>query len=380
MDELGGPRHFNHFPAAWAHAMDTPFQWTKQVASHFGGTRNPMIISWPARIKDKGGLRSQFMHVIDVVPTLYELIGVTAPQVLNGVTQKPIEGISFAYTFGDAKAKGRRTTQYFEMGTNRGLYHDGWMASAISAAPWTVVRDVDPDKEKWELYNVDKDFTQADDLAAANPQKLRELQDVWWAEAAKHNVLPMDWRIAERMSAELAGRPSLAGNAKTLTYYAGQVGLPPEASPRVLNKSWTLTADIEVPKSGAEGMIATHGGIVGGYGLYLRKGRPVFVYNYLSLERTTVEAKEPLPAGKVRLKVDVAYKGGPKELGKGAVVTLSVNGKNVAQGELPRTIPATMGIGEGFDVGEDVGSPVDFTYKPPFKFTGTIDKVAIDLK
>jgi arylsulfatase len=380
MDELGGPRHFNHFPAAWAHAMDTPFQWTKQVASHFGGTRNPMIISWPARIKDKGGLRSQFMHVIDVVPTLYELIGVTAPQVLNGVTQKPIEGISFAYTFGDAKAKGRRTTQYFEMGTNRGLYHDGWMASAISAAPWTVVRDVDPDKEKWELYNVDKDFTQADDLAAANPQKLRELQDVWWAEAAKHNVLPMDWRIAERMSAELAGRPSLAGNAKTLTYYAGQVGLPPEASPRVLNKSWTLTADIEVPKSGAEGMIATHGGIVGGYGLYLRKGRPVFVYNYLSLERTTVEAKEPLPAGKVRLKVDVAYKGGPKELGKGAVVTLSVNGKNVAQGELSRTIPATMGIGEGFDVGEDVGSPVDFTYKPPFKFTGTIDKVAIDLK
>jgi len=380
MDELGGPRHFNHFPAGWAHAMDTPFQWTKQVASHFGGTRNPMIISWPARIKDKGGLRSQFMHVIDIVPTLYELTGVTPPQVLNGVTQKPIEGISFAYTFSDPKAKGRRTTQYFEMGTNRGLYHNGWMASAISAAPWTTVRDVDPDKEKWELYNVDKDFSQADDLAAANPQKLRELQDVWWAEAAKHNVLPMDWRIAERMSAELAGRPSLAGNAKTLTYYAGQVGLPPEASPRVLNKSWTLTADVEVPKSGAEGMIATHGGIVGGYGLYLRKGRPVFVYNYLSIERTTVEAKEPLPAGKVRIKVEFVYQGGPKEFGKGAVVTLSVNGKDVAQGKLSRTIPATMGIGEGFDVGEDVGSPVDFTYKPPFKFTGTIDKVTFDLR
>src|SRR3954468_2938709 len=380
MDELGGPRHFNHFPAGWAHAMDTPFQWTKQVASHFGGTRNPMIISWPARIKDKGGVRSQFMHVIDVVPTLYELTGVTAPQVLNGVTQKPIEGISFAYTFGDPKAKGRRTTQYFEMGTNRGLYHDGWMASAISAAPWTAVRDVDPDKEKWELYNVDKDFSQADDLAAANPQKLPELQDIWWAEAAKHNVLPMDWRIAERFSSELAGRPSLAGNAKTLTYYAGQIGLPPEASPRVLNKSWTLTADVELPKSGAEGMIATHGGVVGGYGLYLRQGRPVFVYNYLSLERTTIESKEPLPAGKVRLKVDFAYQGGPKELGKGAVVTLSVNGKNVAQGKLSRTIPATISIQEGFDVGEDVGSPVDFTYKPPFKFTGMIDKVTIDLK
>jgi len=381
MDELGGPRHFNHFPAGWAHAMDTPFQWTKQVASHFGGTRNPMVISWPARIKDKGGLRSQFMHVIDIVPTLYELTGVTPPQVLNGVTQKPIEGVSFAYAFDDANAKGRRTTQYFEMGTNRGIYHDGWMASAISAAPWTAVREeVDPDKQKWELYNIDQDFSQADDLAAANPQKLRELQDVWWAEAAKHNVLPMDWRVAERFNAELAGRPSLAGNAKTLTYYAGQVGLPPEASPRVLNKSWTLTADLEVPKSGAEGMIATHGGIVGGYGLYLRKGRPVFVYNYLSLERTMVEGKEPLPAGKAQLKVDFAYQGGAKELGKAALVTLSVNGKQVAQGKLSRTIPATIGIGEGFDVGEDVGSPVDFTYKPPFKFTGTIDKVTVELK
>jgi hypothetical protein len=190
----------------------------------------------------------------------------------------------------------------------------------------------------------------------------------------------MDWRIAERFSSELAGRPSLAGNAKTLTYYAGQIGLPPEASPRVLNKSWTLTADVELPKSGAEGMIATHGGVVGGYGLYLRQGRPVFVYNYLSLERTTIEGKEPLPAGKVRLKVDFAYQGGPKELGKGAVVTLSVNGKSVAQGKLSRTIPATVSIQEGFDVGEDVGSPVDFTYKPPFRFTGTIDKVTIDLK
>src|SRR3954463_14965138 len=240
-----------------------------------------MVVSWPARIKDRGGLRSQFMHVIDIVPTLYEVTGVTPPLILNGTTQKPIEGISFAYTFDDAAAKGRRTTQYFEMGTNRGIYHDGWMASAISAAPWTAVRqDVEPDKENWELYNVDKDFSQADDLAAVNPQKLRELQDVWWAEAAKHDVLPMDWRIAERFSSELAGRPRPAGNAKTLTYYAGQIGLPPEASPRVLNKSWTLTADVELPKSGAEGMIATHGGVVGGYGFFLRPRRAGLVYNY----------------------------------------------------------------------------------------------------
>jgi len=380
IDELGGPKYFNHFPAAWAHAMDTPFQWTKQIASHFGGTRNPMIVSWPAKIKDRGGLRSQFVHVIDIVPTLYEVTGITPPQVLNGTPQKPIEGISFAYAFDDAKAKSRRTTQYFEMGTNRGLYHDGWMASAVSVAPWETVRDADPDHQKWELYNIDQDFSQANDVAAANPVKLRELQDLWWAEAAKYNVLPMDWRVTERFNAELAGRPSLSGNAKTLTYYEGQVGLPPEASPRVLNKSWTLTADVEVPGSGADGMIATQGGIVGGYGLYVREGKPTFVYNYLALERTTVAANEPLPKGKVRLKVDVAYLGRPKEIGKAAVVTMTVNGKKVAEGRLARTIPATISIGEGLDIGEDVGSPVDFSYKPPFAFTGKIDKVTFELK
>jgi hypothetical protein len=381
MDELGGPKHFNHFPAAWAHAMDTPFQWTKQVASHFGGTRNPMIVSWPAKIKDRGGLRSQFMHVIDIVPTLYEVIGITPPDVLNGITQKPIEGVSFAYTFGDSKAKERHTTQYFELGSNRGLYHDGWMASVISIIPWEAVhKDVDPDKQKWELYNIDKDFSQADDLAATNPQKLRELQDLWWAEAAKHQVLPLDWRI-ERLNAELMGRPSLSGNAKTLTYYEGQVGLPPEGSPRVLNKSWTLTANIEVPGSGAtDGMIATQGGIVGGYGLYIREGKPTFVYNYLSLDRFTLTGKDPLPKGKVQLKVDFAYKGGPNELGKAAVVTMTANGNKVAEGQVPRTIPATISIQEGLDIGEDVGSPVDFTYKPPFKFTGKIEKVTFDLK
>jgi len=307
IDELGGPKHFNHFPAAWAHAMDTPFQWTKQVASHFGGTRNPMIISWPARIKDKGGLRSQFMHVIDIVPTLYEVIGITPPQTLNGITQKPIEGISCAYTFDDANARGRHRTQYFEMGTNRGLYHDGWMGSDISLIPWSPVhKDVNPDAQKWELYNIDKDFSQADDMASANPAKLREMQDLWWAEASKYNVLPMDWRVAERFNSELAGRPSLGGDAKTRLYYPGQVGLPPEASPRVLNKSWTITADIDIPEGG-EGMIVTQGGIVGGYGLYLRQSKPTFVYNYLSLERTTVTATEPLPKGKVQLKVHFAY-------------------------------------------------------------------------
>jgi hypothetical protein len=381
IDELGGPKHFNHFPAAWAHAMDTPFQWTKQVASHFGGTRNPMIVSWPARIKDRGGLRQQFLHVVDVVPTLYELIGITPPSELNGVPQKPIEGISFAYTFDDAQAKARHTTQYFEMGANRGLYHDGWMASALSFVPWQPVRTgFDPDKQKWELYNIREDFSQANDLAPANPQKLRELQDLWWAEAAKHNVLPMDWRVAERFNAELAGRPSLAGDRKTFTYYPGQVALPGEAAPRVLNKSWTLTADIQVPEGNVEGMIITHGGLEGGYGLYVRDGKPTFVYNYLSLERYTVAAATALPKGKVQLKVDFAYGGKPGEVGKAATVTMTANGSKVGEGQLPKTIPAQISIGEGLDIGEDVGSAVDFTYKPPFRFAGKIEKVTIDLK
>jgi arylsulfatase A-like enzyme len=224
IDELGGPKHFNHFPSAWAHAMDTPFQWTKQVASHFGGTRNPLIVSWPARIKDKGGVRSQFTHTIDVVPTIYEACGITAPTDLNGVKQKPLEGTSFAYTFDDATAKGRRATQYFELGVNRGLYHEGWMASSRSFVPWQPTREgFDPDKAKWELYNVADDFTQANDLATQQPEKLRQLQDLWWVEAAKYNVLPLDWRGTQRMNAEAMGRPTLGGHSKTLVFYPGQI-------------------------------------------------------------------------------------------------------------------------------------------------------------
>ncbi|MHC5541962.1 arylsulfatase, partial [Singulisphaera rosea] len=268
IDELGGPKHFNNFPCAWAHAMNTPFQWTKQVASHFGGTRNPLIVSWPSRIKDKGGLRSQFTHVIDVVPTIYEVCGITPPTVLNGVPQKPIEGTGFAYTFDDAKARGRKTTQYFEMACNRGLYHEGWMASSRAFVPWQPTHGAfDPDKARWELYDIEHDFSQANDLAAAHPEKLRALQDLWWVEGARHNVLPLDWRETERRNSEAMGRPSLGGDTKRFTYYPGQVGLPNDAAPRILNKSWTITAELDLPPS-AEGMILTQGGLVGGYGLY----------------------------------------------------------------------------------------------------------------
>ncbi len=380
IDDLGGPKYFNHFPSAWAHAMNTPFQWTKQIASHFGGTRNPMVISWPARIKDKGGLREQFLHTIDIVPTLYEVIGITPPQVLNGVPQKPLEGISFAYTFDDAQAKGRRITQYFEMAGRRGIYQDGWMASSTYDVPWNPIHEkYDPDKTKWELYDIEKDFSQATDLAEENPEKLRQLQDLWWVQAARYNVLPLDWRAVERLNAELQGRPTLGGKSKTRTYYPGQVGLPNEASPPLLNKSWTITADIEVSDQ-ADGMIVTQGGITGGYGLYLREGKPTFVYNYLDVERYTVAGRDALPTGGVKLVVDFAYDGKDGERGKGGTVTISANGNKVAEGTLPRTIPIQFSLSEGMDIGEDVGSAVDFTYKPPFTFTGNIDKVTMELK
>jgi arylsulfatase A-like enzyme len=379
IDELGGPKHFNHFPSAWAHAMDTPFQWTKQIASHFGGTRNPMIISWPARITDKGGLRSQFTHTIDIVPTIYDVCGITAPRELNGIQQKPIEGTSFAATFTNAKAPEHRTTQYFEMGVNRGIYHDGWFAGAMSFEPWNPNRaNFDPDKQKWELYNIDEDFSQAHDLAAQYPEKLRQLQDLWWAEAAKYNVLPLDWRGTIRMNAEAMGRPSLIRGRKLMTYYPGTIGVPDAASPPMTNKSWTITAEIEPTDDKTNGMVVTHGGLEGGYGLYLRDGVPTFVYNFLGTKRMTFTAKEALPKQKTTLAVDFKYDGGG--MGKGGAITMTANGKTIAEGRLERTIPIQFSLGEGVDIGMDVGSPVDFTYKLPFKFTGKIEKVTIELK
>ncbi|MBV1688264.1 arylsulfatase [Novosphingobium sp. G106] len=379
IDELGGPKHFNHFPSAWAHAMNTPFQWTKQVASHFGGTRNPMIISWPDRIKDAGGLRSQFIHTIDIVPTLYEVCGVTAPSVLGGVPQKPIEGVSFASTLDEAEAPSKRRTQYFELACNRGLYHDGWMASSPSFVPWDPNRDEnwDPDKAPWELYKLDGDFSQAHDLAAEYPDKLRELQDLWWAEASKYSVLPIDWRGTIRFNAEAMGRPSLVAHRTSATYHEGMIGLPDAACLPMLNKSWTITADIEVPDDKAEGMIVTHGGLEGGYGLYLREGKPVFVYNFLSIDRPTFASSEALGPGKHELVVDLVYDGGG--MGKGARIALSADGKVVAEGRMERTVPIQFSLGEGLDIGMDVGSPIDFTYPLPFKFTGQIEKVTIDL-
>lgn len=380
IDELGGPKHFNHFPSSWAHAMNTPFQWTKQVASHFGGTRNPMIISWPAGITDKGALRDQFLHVIDIVPTIYELCGIAQPRELNGIEQKPIEGISFAFTFDAAKAPSRRRTQYFELACNRGLYHDGWMASAPSFAPWEPNRpeNWDPDKAVWELYKLDGDFSQANDVAAANPDKLRELQDLWWVEASKYDVLPLDWRGVIRMNGEAMGRPSLVGDRTTAVYYEGMTALPQGACLPMLNKSWKITAEVDLPDGAAEGMIVTQGGSEGGYGLYLREGKPTFVYNYLGMDRPTFMADKPLPKGKSIIVVDFAYDGGG--MGKGGKLTLSTNGVTQAEGRLERTVPIQFAICEGLDIGMDNGSAVDFTYPLPFAFTGRVHQVQIDIR
>lgn len=380
VDEIGGPKWFNHFPSAWAHAMCTPFPWTKQVASHLGGTRNPMVISWPARIKDGGGLRTQFLHVIDLVPTLYEAIGVTPPTMLNGIDQKPIEGVSFLRTFTEKAAPESRKTQYFEMFVNRGIYHDGWMASSRSFVPWNPIRtEFDPFKAKWELYDLSKDFSQAEDLAAKNPEKLKELESTFWSEAEKYNVLPLDWRGVERLSGEFQGRPNLAGKREKYVYYPGQVALPSGACPPLLNKSFTLTASIEIPEDGAEGMVFTEGGTTGGCGLYLRDGKAHFVYNMLALDRYTITS-EVLPKGKVTLAMHLAYEGKPGELGKPATVTLTANGQEVGKGKLPKTVPLQFSLGEGIDVGLDTGSAVDFTYKLPFAFTGKIESVTVEFK
>jgi arylsulfatase len=379
IDEIGGPKWFNHFPSAWAHAMNTPFQWTKQVASHFGGTRNPMVVSWPAKIKDKGGIRSQFLHVIDLVPTLYEAIGVSPPETLNGIVQKPIEGVSFLKSLTEANATETRPTQYFELLVNRGLYHEGWMASSRSFVPWAPVRgDFDPINAKWELYNINKDFTQAENVASQNPEKMKELEALFWKEAEKYHVLPLDWRAVERLNAELQGRPRLAGKRNKFTFYPGQIALPDGASPPVLNKSFSITADIEIPESGAEGMIYTHGGLTGGLGIYLRDGKANFVYNYLAIDRNTITS-EPLPKGKVKLSMNFAYQGKPGERGKPASVVITANGKKVGEGKIPKTVPLQFSLGEGVDVGMDSGSAVDFTYKLPFAFTGKIDKVVVEL-
>jgi arylsulfatase A-like enzyme len=376
MDDLGGPTTFNHYPVGWAHAMDTPFQWTKQVASHFGGTRNGLVIFWPARIKDKGGIRTQFSSVIDIYPTILEAVGVQSPSMLNGVPQKPVEGVSMVYTFDDAKAASRHRTQYFEMFGNRAIYNDGWVAATTPPVlPWEFGQEPDVNDYKWELYNVANDFSEANDLTAKEPKKLRELQDLFWAEAAKHNVLPLDNSKINRFDVNL--RPSLTRGRTEFTYYPGMARIPEGTAPDFKNKSYRIVADVQIPDSGAQGVIITQGGRFNGFGLYVLQGKPVFHYNLVGVDRTTIAGKDALAPGKHTIMLGFKYDGGG--IGKGGLATLSVDGKEVASAKLARTIPFRVSADETLDIGIDTGTPVSEDYHVPFKFAGTIEKVVVDL-
>ena len=383
MDDLGSPLTYNHYPVGWAHAMDTPFQWTKQIASHFGGTRNGLVISWPARIKQVGQVRSQFSHIIDIVPTILEACGVKEPTMINGVKQTPIEGVSMVYTFDDANAPTRHKTQYFEMLCNRGIYEDGWMASTTPLRlPWAKAvpgsKGANPDDFPWELYHVTDDFSQANNVVAQNPDKLKELQDVFDREAKKYNVYPLDATFAER--ADVSIRPSLTRGRTSFTYFPGTVRVPEGSAPDLKNKSYTVVAEVEIPEGGADGVIATQGGRFGGWGLLIIDGKPQFVHAFSNQaqHKYRVASNEKLAAGKHTIKFDFAYAG--PGFGKGGTGTLTVDGKQVAQGKIEHTIPVRISLDETLDIGEDTGTPVveDYVDKMPFKFTGTIGKVVIE--
>jgi arylsulfatase len=377
-DAWGDHMTYPHMSVAWSWAFDTPFKWTKQVASHFGGTRQGMCIAWPGHIKDVGGIRTQFHHMIDIVPTLLEVCGIQQPDIVDGIKQKPIEGVSMAYTFDSANAKAptKHNTQYFEMFANRGIYHDGWYACTTPPVPpWMLGTAKLPTVSdyKWELYNLTDDYSQYNDLAAKSPDKLKELQAMFMTEAGKYQVLPLDNSVLPRL---LAARPSATAGRDIFTYSGELAGLPPSDAPSVLNRSYTITADIEVPQAGAEGVINTLGGRFGGYGLYLLKGKPVFTYNMVDLERFRWEGPQALTPGKHNVVFDFTYDG--PGFGKGGTGLLKVDGKEVARKQVPHTIPFIMTIDETFDVGVDLRTPVDDKdYQVPFRFTGKIDKLTI---
>jgi arylsulfatase len=391
-DVWGSDKTYPHMAVGWTWAFDTPFKWTKQVASHFGGTRQGMAIAWPNRIKDAGGLRHQFHHMIDIVPTILEVTGIPAPVMVNGVAQKPIEGVSMAYTWDKANANVPSThrTQYFEMFGNRGIYHDGWYANTRPiSAPWDLAATPNPDvvnSYTWELYDLTKDWTQDNDLAAANPAKLKEMQAQFMLEAAKYQVFPLDNSLATRM---VTPRPSVTAGRSVFTYAGTLTGIPMGDAPQLLATSYTITAEVEVPQGGAEGMIATQGGRFGGWGLYLLKGKPVYIWNLLDLKRVRWEGQEALAPGKHTLEFDFTYDGmgfatlafnNRSGLGQGSTGVLKVDGKAVATQKMEHTIPVTLPWDENFDIGADTGTPVDDKdYQVPFTFTGKLAKLTIKI-
>jgi arylsulfatase len=365
----------------WTWAFDTPFKWTKQVASHFGGTRQGMAISWPGHINDPGGIRTQFHHMIDIVPTILEASGIQAPVMVNGVAQRPIEGVSMAYTFdkANANAPSTRSTQYFEMVGNRAIYHDGWLAATTPPSPpWDLGFGKFPDVVNgytWELYNLAEDYSENNDLAAKMPDKLRSMEELFLVEAEKYDVFPLNNNFT---ALAVTPRPSATAGRTVFTYSGESSGLPYSGAPDITGKSYSITAEVEIPQGGAEGMINTLGGRGGGHGLYLLKGKPVFVYNFFDLERFRWEAPAALTPGKHTVVFDFKYDG--PGFGKGGTGVLSVDGQEVARKTIPHTIPFVETIYETFDVGVDTRTGVDDDdYQPPFRFTGKIDKLTVTL-
>ena len=377
LDKLGGPESYNHYAVGWAHSLNTPYQWTKQVASHWGGTRNGTIVHWPKGVKGKGEIRTQFHHVIDVAPTILELAGLPQPTFVNGVQQHPIEGVSMAYSFNDAKAAEQHETQYFEMFGNRGIYHKGWTAVTRHKTPWILQGEKTPafDDDVWELYDTNKDWSQAKNLAKEMPEKLHELQRLWLIEATRHNVLPLDDNIGARMNSDMAGRPVLIkGNSQILF---GKMGRLSENSVlNMKNKSHSVTAEIVVPKTGAEGVIIAQGGNIGGWSLYAKGGKLKYCYNLLGIQQFYAESSDLLPQGEHQVRMEFTYAGGG--LGKGGTASLYLDGKKVGEGKVAATAAIVFSADDGCDVGVDTGSPVSPDYGARGnEFTGIVKGVQL---
>ena len=375
-DEWGSASTYPHFAAGWAVAMDAPFSYTKQVASDFGGTRNGMIIQWPKGIKAKGEMRSQFGHVIDIAPTVYEITKIPAPAMVNGIKQDPIEGKSLAYTFDSAGASEQHKVQYFEMFGNRGIYLDGWFARTIHRPAWMQKPLNTLQNDKWELFNTNEDYSLANDLSAQNADKLKEMQTLFMKEAERYHVLPLDDRLLERTNAALMGRPTVMGERKSVTYGEGMRGMGVDIFIDLRNTSYTITADVEV-KANANGVIVAQGGRFGGLSFYLKNGKPSFTYNYLGMQSMSIMAPQGLPAGKYQLVYDFTYDGGGP--GKGGLATISANGTKIAEGRLEKTQPGIFSVDDLADIGVDDGTHVA-DYGASSKFNGKINKVNITVK
>ncbi len=382
-DDLGGPNSYGHYAAGWAVAGDTPFMWTKQVASNYGGTLNGMAVHWTNGIKQKGELRPQFHHVIDIAPTILEAAGLPEPKSVNGTSQTPIEGVSMLYTFNDAKAKSHHTTQYFEILSNRAIYKDGWLAGTVHRAPWQMKSDTTLANDKWELYDTTKDFSLSNDLAEQMPEKLKEMQALFTKEAIKNNVLPIDDRVIERLNAELVGRPDIMAGRTSLTLHEGMTGISENVFINLKNKSFTIIADTEIPDGGADGVLISQAGKFGGWSFYLNNDKPAFTYNWLGQKEYTIASPAKVPPGPATIRFDFKYDGGgPGKGGDGLISVSSAKAQveQVTRGHIDRTQGFCFSADEGADIGCDLGTAVTEKYEIPFKFTGKIQKITVEIK